>query len=86
MEDANHKENSVKTKNIFCTCIGFKSLNLSNLKIIGKGFEKSFESGVNTTLRNQTLFESCYNKFGRLLFIFIIGIFRQSYVSACFIT
>jgi|TARA_Y100000114_G_scaffold41387_1_gene36859 hypothetical protein len=57
MEDRNHKENSVKTQNIFCTCIGFKSLNLSNLKIIGKGFEKSFESGVNTTLRNQTLFD-----------------------------
>ena len=39
MEDRNHKENSVKTQNIFCSCIGFKSLNLSNK--IGLSFKNA---------------------------------------------
>ena len=56
MEDTNYKENEVKTQNIFHTCVAFKNLDLSKLKIVGNLFKKTFESGVNTTLENETLF------------------------------
>ena len=46
----------VSVENIFPNLIATKNLNLKNLKIIGKNFEKTFESQVNTTFDGQTLF------------------------------
>jgi len=50
-------DNRINIENIFCTSIATKSLDLSKLQIIGGKFKKTFESGVNTTLETQTLFD-----------------------------
>ena len=49
--------NKVKVDNIFPNLIATKHLNLSNLKIIGKKFKKTFESKLKTTLKGHTLFD-----------------------------
>ena len=50
--------NKVKVDNIFPNLIAVKNLDLSNLKIIGKKFKKTFESKVKTTLKGHTLFDT----------------------------
>jgi hypothetical protein len=49
--------NKVKVDNIFPNLIATKHLDLSNLKIIGKKFKKTFESKLKTTLKGHTLFD-----------------------------
>ena len=49
--------NKVKVDNIFPNLIAIKHLDLSNLKIIGKKFKKTFESKIKTTLKGGTLFD-----------------------------
>ena len=46
----------VKVENIFHNLIASKQLDLSKFKFIGKNYEKTFESGVPTTLNGITLF------------------------------
>lgn len=49
--------NKVRVETIFPNLISIKHLDLSNLKIIGKKFKKTFESKVKTTLKGHTLFD-----------------------------
>ena len=49
--------NKVKVDNIFPNLIATKHLDLSNLKIVGKQFKKTFESNLKTTLKGHTLFD-----------------------------
>ncbi len=46
----------VRVEHLFPSVIAIKNLNLSNLKIIGKKFKKTFESDIKTTLDSDTLF------------------------------
>ena len=46
----------VKLKSLFPNLIAIKHLDLSNLKIKGKNFKKTFESSIETTLQGTTLF------------------------------
>ena len=48
---------AIKIHNIFPNLIGIKTLNLSNLKIVGKRFKKTFESNIKTTVKGDTLFD-----------------------------
>lgn len=48
---------AIKIQNIFPNLIAVKTLNLSNLKIVGKKFKKTFESDIKTTVRGNTLFD-----------------------------
>jgi len=54
LEDTKGK---VKVKSLFPNLIAIKKLDLSNLKIIGKKFKKTFESKIKTTLKGDTLFD-----------------------------
>tara|TARA_Y100000385_G_C12950821_1_gene575389 strand:+ start:201 stop:785 length:585 start_codon:yes stop_codon:yes gene_type:complete len=54
LEDTKAK---VRVEPLFPNLIAIKNLNLSNLKIIGKKFTKTFESKVKTTLKGNTLFD-----------------------------
>tara|TARA_R110000764_G_scaffold99143_2_gene183783 strand:+ start:1358 stop:1897 length:540 start_codon:yes stop_codon:yes gene_type:complete len=47
----------VKVDNIFPNLIATKTLDLSKLKVIGKKFNKTFESNIQTTLIGDTLFD-----------------------------
>tara|TARA_R100001480_G_scaffold7800_4_gene15892 strand:+ start:3318 stop:3842 length:525 start_codon:yes stop_codon:yes gene_type:complete len=47
----------IKVDNIFPNLIAVKNLNLSNFKITGKKFKKTFESNVKTTLNGDTLLD-----------------------------
>jgi hypothetical protein len=47
----------VKLKSLFPNLIAIKNLDLSNLKIKGKNFKKTFESSIETTLEGNTLFD-----------------------------
>jgi len=47
----------VKVDNIFPNLIATKTLDLSKLKIIGKKFNKTFESNIQTTLIGDTLLD-----------------------------
>jgi len=49
--------NEVKVDNIFPNLIAIKHLDLSNLKVVGNKFKKTFESNVKTTLKGNTLFD-----------------------------
>lgn len=51
------KNTIVKVDNLFPNLIATKNLDLSNLKIIGKKFKKTFESKLKTTLKGDTLFD-----------------------------
>jgi len=46
----------VKVDNIFPNLIATKKLDLSQLKVVGKKFNKTFESNIKTTLKGHTLF------------------------------
>lgn len=48
---------TIKIHNIFPNLIAIKTLNLSNLKIVGKRFKKTFESDIKTTVKGDTLFD-----------------------------
>jgi hypothetical protein len=50
------KNITVKVDSIFPNIIAIKNLDLSNFKIKGKNFNKSFESSIKTTLNGVTLF------------------------------
>jgi len=50
------KNTTVKVDNLFPNLIAIKNLDLSKLKIIGKKFNKTFESNIKTTLAGDTLF------------------------------
>tara|TARA_Y100000385_G_C12792778_1_gene508379 strand:+ start:85 stop:660 length:576 start_codon:yes stop_codon:yes gene_type:complete len=54
LEDTRGK---VRVKSLFPNLIAIKNLDLSNLKIIGKKFKKTFESKIKTTLEGDTLFD-----------------------------
>src|SRR5210317_423907 len=54
LEDTRGK---VRVESLFPNLIAIKKLNLSNLKIIGKRFKKSFESRIKTTIKGDTLFD-----------------------------
>ena len=54
LEDTRDK---VRVEYLFPNIIAIKNLNLSNLKIIGKKFKKTFESKIKTTLKGNTLFD-----------------------------
>jgi hypothetical protein len=47
----------VKVDNLFPNLIATKNLDLSKLKIVGKKFNKTFESEMKTTLKGSTLFD-----------------------------
>ena len=47
----------VKVNSLFPTLVAIKHLNLSNLKITGKKFKKSFESKIKTTVEGDTLLD-----------------------------
>ena len=48
---------AIKIHNIFPNLIGIKTLDLSNFKIFGKKFKKTFESNIKTTVKGDTLFD-----------------------------
>ena len=50
-------KDKVRVKSLFPNLIAIKNLDLSNLKIIGKKFKKTFESKIKTTLKGNTLFD-----------------------------
>ncbi len=50
-------DNKVNIKSLFPNEIAIKHLDLSELKIIGKGFKETFESKVKTTYNGQTLLD-----------------------------
>ena len=54
LEDTRDK---VRVEYLFPNIIAIKNLNLSNLKIIGKKFKKTFESKIKTTVKGDTLFD-----------------------------
>ena len=54
LEDTRGK---VRVKSLFPNLIAIKNLDLSNLKIIGKKFKKTFESKIKTTVEGDTLFD-----------------------------
>jgi hypothetical protein len=47
----------VKIDNLFPNLVAIQNLDLSKLKVIGKNFQKTFESNVETTLEGETLFD-----------------------------
>jgi len=49
--------NEVRVDNIFPNLIAVKNLNLSEFKIEGQKFKKTFESKIKTTLKGNTLFD-----------------------------
>jgi hypothetical protein len=51
------KNITVKVDNLFPNLIATKNLDLSKLKIVGKKFNKTFESEIKTTLKGSTLFD-----------------------------
>jgi len=51
------KNTTVKVDNLFPNLIATKNLDLSKLKILGKKFNKTFESNVQTTFDGQTLLD-----------------------------
>ena len=51
------KNTTVKVDNLFPNLIAIKNLDLSKLKIIGKKFNKTFESEIKTTVQGDTLFD-----------------------------
>ena len=51
------KNITVKVDNLFPNLIATKNLDLSKLKIVGKKFNKTFESEIKTTLKGNTLFD-----------------------------
>jgi hypothetical protein len=51
------KNITVKVDNLFPNLIATKNLDLSKLKIVGKKFNKTFESEMKTTLKGSTLFD-----------------------------
>jgi len=51
------KNTIVKVDNLFPNLIATKNLDLSNFKIVGKKFKKTFESKLKTTLEGDTLFD-----------------------------
>jgi len=51
------KNTTVKVDNLFPNIIATKNLDKSKLKIIGKKFNKTFESEIKTTLKGHTLFD-----------------------------
>lgn len=50
-----HLKSIVEIKNLFPNTVAIKNLELSKLKIVGKNFKKTFESGIQTTLNQSTL-------------------------------
>ena len=57
MRDNILKNITVKVDSIFPNLIATKKLNLSEIKVIGKNFKKTFESELKTTLFGSTLFD-----------------------------
>ena len=51
------KNTTVKVDNLFPNLIAIKKLDLSQLKIKGKRFKKTFESEIKTTVEGDTLFD-----------------------------
>ena len=47
----------VLVTNLFPNLVATKNLNLSNFKVKGKNFKKTFESNIKTTLNGSTLFD-----------------------------
>ena len=49
--------NDINLINLFPNLIATKKINLTNLKIVGKKYKKTFESDIKTTLNGNTLLD-----------------------------
>tara|TARA_R110002110_G_scaffold3002_1_gene15158 strand:+ start:22 stop:606 length:585 start_codon:yes stop_codon:yes gene_type:complete len=69
----------VLVTNLFPNLVATKNLNLSNFKVKGKNFKKTFESNIKTTLNGSTLFDKDSINYLNLELTSILGYLLKPY-------